>query len=740
MVWMGMRKRGVDLPVEGEEADILWSTFLKASVSPTDHDGSHNALFEEILEYASDLKRRTGTQYRGLYKCVIEPWLLVKPGAVIAVHNHLMNHFGEELYFDLRDMVDGFYPLKRDNRVWKAFRAIYRSVKQDNLYDHLIPTVLERGGVEAALRFHQLLLTKGDGPSQEIFSLPGVQALFDRDDDTSLPMIHNGRSTKPSSPGTKSLYPTINRATMSTVVGEVHGIKPKEISDTFVAKMFATKAFPLEMIINGLAFIGVDNIGPLALREMALRTRSNVEFCFRLQDLESARVTGNSVYSRLLVKVANEDASLYKTLLASDQHPEAFEDVRTQESLLESFLKQKEWANAHVTLTALSLHGSFANTRGWNMLLQMYILDRNYAAIEDIVKQMQTSRLALTKRTLSFLHRLILHERTRSKAPVQLPSYMSEARPLQFTTNCYIYAARRGVVVNPKLWIENLKRYGMRQQWDELERLVIWLVDFYAKRCTKVKAQTGGREVKVNPVLDVIFTDQMRMAIIAWGFRTASLKFLLSTRRHSRKPALNEKNEPESGNPQEEKSESSLENCRDREDEHNSVVDPSTGVADISCEPWANGIALLKILNDREVHGFALRTKLSVIRRGLLLRMWMLFGPAYSRKRVNRTTMLVNKIKLGHYVKHANEIWGGQLFNLNPELYEKENFPQLLTALFGKHRRVRKAPDQPTEYADVVGYARALESGRKLRLPRQRSGRYRKLHWLDSPFRMVAKS
>lgn len=686
-VWRGMRRRDIDLPIRGNEADVMWTTFIEAAVRWPRKE-RHNKLLVDVVDHARGLYPRYGL-YDGLHRCIVGRWVRLWPP--------LARHWHKTLCKDFDISRIHWHALATDfahsTAVYEArdtFKYMYSRSQERNLYGYFVPEVFKQKGEEEALRWHKLFLKHGDGPDQETFDNPAVQRLFELDGDASLPMLHTERNplaTKvPTTPHGETQFPPLTRATMSILVGDVHGIKPKEVSDSFVAKMFATYAFSLDLVISGLGFLGVDNLGALAVREMALKAGTFVVFSNKLGDLKACGIgMETSVYGRLMHKITVQGSSqLFDTLMASDQHPESYEDAHTQELLLDSYLQNEAWINAHLTLMALSLTGQAEHGRAWNRILQQYIRMCDYRSISRTAEQMQTSGISFNKRTLTFMHRYILPVRYRSRGP----SKAREAciiNPLQFTTNAYMFAARKGVYVNPSLWIENLKRYGMMHNWQELEHLVFWLANWYSNS-TQLHC---WRRTKMPDVLKAIFGRQMREAIVTWGFRHAS--------------------------------------------QDKNLQPPDDDQSRPDCEPWARGLALLL-----KISRFGIHTTPEAARAAFLKRMWILFGPAYSIKAVNVETRRFNRLTLAQYVRHANELWQGQLFpNLDHDLFDPSNHTKLLVALFGPRHRVSK---QRQEHANVLKYARVLAQPHAYNPPSYHNGRVRGKIWYRSPFRIVASN
>ena len=714
-VWHGMRRRGFDLPVSGNEADILWTTFLHASMIVVEEEerGSHK-LYHELFKHALSIKDRTGLHYGGLYTCIIGRWLRTRPNKVMRWHSQLtkagLSPPLNEIIADLA--LDAMTSLQRDRAI-VVFRQLYMKSKKKDLYDVCIGEAMKRDVPDTtALYWHQLFIQNGDGPSHETFKTPYVQRLFELDKDVSLPMKRSREDRdKPKREqfdrdAMKAQYPPMTRATMNTIMGDVYGIKPKEISDNFCGRLFATRAFSLDLVIKGLSIFGVAKLGPIAVREMAIRAGGPVALSNTLNDLTALGISvGESVFSQLVLKLAKEgQAGLWSVLLESDQHPESYEDSETQGALLSSFLERHEWQQAHITLLALSLGGAEPSIEAWNRLLQYYLRHYQWKPMLNTMQSMQSQGLPLSPHSMRHLFDYGLVYRRPAKRPTkgEGPMFLD---PLDFVTKALMYASEKGENVQGGIWEEILKRYGMDHRWDDVERVVLWLVDHYSTERSATllgldrdsfldRARLEMRTRK----LEAILTIKVQRAFLTWGFRSASVRNRL--------------------HPLETKYIS---------DQHRSDDQP----ARIECEEWAQGLAFLKRLDD-----MGALASVWEIKREFELRMWMLFGPAYSTLGVNREARRVNQFTLKHYINHANEIWPGLVDWVDPALLEEEHetHTDVILAFFGPFRRVSI---KRGEFANNNVWADTLCTSDDHRLAEAQKTPAEARAWLNSPVRVA---
>ncbi|KAI7341792.1 hypothetical protein KC354_g16863 [Hortaea werneckii] len=763
-IWKGMRQRNVDIPTEGIAAQILWSAFVSAiTVDRRLHPAAPS--IPDLFAYAVELKARTGRFYADLYSIIVGRSFRVDAAMASNWHRRLTSAGlapEKPLKLIVKDVVFG-------ERI-KRFQDMYKRSGERDLYDIAVGAALQWEAeqeaarqmtpnskrndlaMSRALRWHRFLLRYGDGPSQEFFNRPEVQRLFEVDGDESLPMIHaqshQGATTSGCDESNISInaqhYPSLTRANFSSFMGEAHGIKQKEVSDNFVAKMFATRAFPLDLVINGLTFFSVNKVGGVALRELALREVGPMAFCNRLTGLRAAGITvDDTVYTKLLCKLAKEvQTDLYEILLASDQHPDAYSDSATQEALLVSFLASNDWTSAHITLLALeSTESSDSKAAAWNRVVQHYLRHRAHKLTAHAIQTMQRSKLILTYKTMRSLHRYLLPVRRRRRAPVE--SQRTDRPPfdaLNFVTRTAMYADdvaraskdRRGSdKVKSRVWTELLKRYGMNHRWAEFEKLFHWLASNFGgaehrvrvaaapprlkgyrarkwRRLAAFRPQTSKSELWPSSPLPLIFDRQMQQAIVTWGFRSAAVR-----------NALQE---------------------QPRRD-------------DVGWR-WWQGLSLLMHLRK-----IGVQVDIEDVRRALWLRMWILFGPGVSQRHINMLTRKVNCLSLERYITTANEIWASKgdsakpLFDIPPDLLDDTNADParlhgLLAAFFGRHAHVHyNKGDGVHEYVDIEAWSSAIAARQAnypmaspqydLGINRIAKPKHRSLAWANSPLRVA---
>ncbi|OJD31351.1 uncharacterized protein BKCO1_4900023 [Diplodia corticola] len=518
-VWKELRQSDVDLPTTGRSARSLWGTFL-----------ADKQLLPEVVAYAEDLRERTNAFYRPLYETVIGRCFHENRSQDVQRWHH-------KLYqaFPPREGSMRLFASKADSNAYvEAFCYIYARHHERNVYDVLIPRLCSRNLWRRALRCHKWLIKMKDFPAGTS-TASSVELTFQE------LLLANGQrhnAKHNTVADTRDHNMSFSRETMNMVLGEVHGIPPKQMDDHFCARIFATKAFSIDVIIRGLGMFGIDEVGPLALREMASRTVDPEQISHHIQTLNEAGISiGRSVYSQALQKFAHSNRQdLIMSLITTDQHPDAFEDHGLQRKLLSTFVERGSWDEVHRTLAILTIFHRDPVREQWNVLVQKLASLRLLQMLCKVLEDMLAQGVSLTEASLSALQVYQLRPRTSSKAPVPGALDYDDTTLIGNILRSTLVA---GGAVGPRRWIEIFKRYGMTERFDDVVKLALWLADWYS--LDKIHASPGTlqsilqrKQQALQPIIDralpptnplhplrQIFTNQQLRAFVAWGIRRA---------------------------------------------------------------------------------------------------------------------------------------------------------------------------------------------------------------------------
>ncbi|KAL5050564.1 hypothetical protein BDW71DRAFT_172713 [Aspergillus fruticulosus] len=660
-VWKGMRKRvgGLQLPVDGETADFFWQSFVNYGLK-------HEATLNEVVDYALELQNQTGKRWPKLYQSIVGTFVkLGMEKQVVKWHKRLQSTHAPsdidiaECFTAALFNYDSFGRASVGLRARiAAFREICKHTNGHQVYNQVISALMTSGKSKELLRMHEFLIGHGDHPRSleelqpvleyvRIFSSNATKARLQRYCDERFGGDNTADSSVPSLPSLTDRSPT---------VGVKDKLEENGLKDDFGARIFATRALSIEMIISGFKTFRIPAIGPQSLREMARRARGSHDILEKLDQLEQSKISiGNSVFVRLLRRLAREkEEILLSDLIHSDQHHDVLEDPETQASLLVSHYAARDWRQYNLTLVVLKeLLGEGSK------LLNIHFQKHLAAGEKDLAAQSVTDMLAqgftLEPGTLTFMVNYLFGPRKPGRKAVNQPNLRS-THTLLSAFRYLQNIALAGTSVPVKLWIELLKRYGMVGRWEELRTCCLWL----ARRYSTISS-TPRDDVRVSKsdplVLQQIFDRHMQEAIVSWGFIIEPPTILRSKDYHA------------------------------------------TGMHGERLVPFVRGILLL-----RELHSKGVDVQSPLVRRVSKRRLVMLYGqPFFSNRKRNRRLRALNPYTADRVIEDVNRAWG------EPELFDEEGKKSVNWMI--QFHRPKLSPRHRSDRADLRQYRRKEVSG-----------------------------
>ena len=422
-----------------------------------------------------------------------------------------------------------------DERALWNFRFVSQTFERVRLYSRVVPYLCSQERLQEAWAMHKFCLSRGDLPPnfdsikplfKYVISTDGAfeELLHDLQDhnisyDAQASQLYEQE---------KSLQYGIASGSLNIVTSRTMGVQPSRFSDNFVARALATTAFSLNFILQGLRLLGLREIGPLGLRQIALSVAGSGELCRRLEKLKELDIDcGSSTYARVVTDLAIQGKdTLLADVLASDQHPDVFEDVDLQEKLLVQYYRDLDWRQMARTLAILRVSNQeFGHYRhhseeeaSLNLLLRSVTRAGDWPSVPGILARISTRSCLLSLRTLRCMHNTILSSREPGKRLKVDKSFDD----VGFLINIFQGVENAGTHIPPTFWREPISRLGILGRWNDLERLLFWLAARYSREATPFKHHSSAyRTVVVNNAedsLSKIFSLPLQRALIRWAF------------------------------------------------------------------------------------------------------------------------------------------------------------------------------------------------------------------------------
>lgn len=627
------------LPHEGDDADFFWQTFIDVGLR-------NEEFLHDLAIYAEKIWSVTENRWGAFYQTIVGGFLAQGFPVKAVVWHRKLQPFHLKDANDIVLLLDaalscepreppagdafsaeaktlGFRPGLR------AFGEICLATPGHRIFEPLISTLMSRGYLLDALYMSEFLIKQGDLPSDAtlieklLFFANDEQDNFSRRTRARIRQIRAElASTREKFPQASdnleevpSISPTQESKPTADQPNEIAWIKEKTFRDEFGARLFATKALSVDTITNGLQMFGVTSIGPLSLKEMAIRADGPKDILEKIRTLRDAGVTiRDCAFSRVLEKLAadNKDIVL-EDFLHSDQHPDVLEDVTLQEEFLCSYMIARDWRLYNMTKAVL---GDIAKDDLDNIQFRALIAAGQWATAANIVDKIYLDGNAISTHSVSYMMNFFLTPRVKGKHPTYAVD--REVDEVFYAERILKMAFKMQTRFNPRYWVELLIRLGTHRhdQWERVRKLCLWLAHHYgAKDSPILQSISRSDGVSQETLLTQrrkdsprIFNPRLQMALVSWGFKL---------------------------------------NLWDLKEQ-----DMSDGHGD-SVLRWMRGLLLLR---DLECMGIQLHS--SFIRQACRERLQILYGQErYSDRSWNRTFRHHNPFKLSRVLGDIVKVW-----------------------------------------------------------------------------------
>lgn len=482
-------KESLDMPVEGVLAGQLWNIFIRWGVDD-------DRRFEPTIQYVEALQRRTRKTRQRLYKHIMVHMLKNNAGMALKRHERLKAAFPP----DVEAYKRLFFEAERGGAsALKSFEAIYQDHPVHGIYDDVLAYFYAKDSFVEAAHWKKILLQAGDGPADPLSTrrliLEHAMAI-DRNQREFYGMQETEpeAEVKPKTPMDAGFRQeavaarnTLGRhfARFSLATGG--------LSDRFCARLFATAAFSVDMIIQGLEAFGAKTLGPASIREIVARDgcRSSL-IRIHLDKIETAGITFDPSRYTSLIRgaVSGGNDILLESILTSDFHSDVFGDLPAQEHLLMRYIRRDDLPQIARSREVLlfDVPKDEVVSRWSNILLRCFVAlgDRQKALVS--LNLLQQKNLKLERAT----QWLIRHHYLKPRLGRFIPGTVRT--DLYILTSAMKYEMSMENRTPPGAWRELLKRFGMFGHLVQYESLALWLVEVYPPHQRVVpRWGTGGR-------------------------------------------------------------------------------------------------------------------------------------------------------------------------------------------------------------------------------------------------------
>ena len=634
-IFRGLQNRNISLPLDSEDAGKIWQAFIELALKDP-------SFLELLWKSTRSLYRQTSNIHAPLYVQVVGHYLTHDAATALSWHNRF-RVVNCPIPGQLAELVE---PAIRSKDGLTTLKKMYNASAERQLYNALIPQLYAANKYEDALQWHHHLMRVGDLPRDitAVEPLRRYLASQHRLDDLrklTRQLVDAGVSFAKTLSGVMNNNTKISREMANLILGETYGVAPRPIRDEFCARCFATKGISVDFVIACLSSFGLNRLGPLALRELAIRAGHVDEIALKLSRLKKVNISLHvCVFSQLVQKLVKEKRQdLLDSVLSSDQHPDVYEDTQLQQALLSEYVKSQDWQQVYRTVAILAASESDCaqpTVEAWNLLLQNHIKSKDWTSIRTMVEDMILHKITISPQIIGTSIPGLL----RTRKPGQKPTTVLEkADDLFFVTNILISICRASASLPRLDWKEIFLRHAQEDRLSDVENITEFLLQHHSKH--EIRPHTNTTHMVLSPMMQRttltsqqaslgsaeelrrIFSPAWQKAVIAWGFSRLAVA-------HHAAP------------------------------KSTMLPDVRTFKTATSLPAWTWGVQLLSFLRSRGVD-----VKTSTVRNACRGELLILFGPGRSRERDNVLAAAANPYSLKSMMQHLNVAWTAeQLFRL----------------------------------------------------------------------------
>lgn len=491
--------------------NALWQTFLSA--------GSDDARF---LWSLCKVAVRANFQRPALFAEVVGAAL---EGSAGQEATKFASALTESHYRGAEDLLQVFSAACRSktSTALNDFCNVYKVVPKTHVYTNVTSTLWQQDRPSDAFMMHSFLISQGDLPVQFESLEPFIHHLVVQDKplNSFLAPLHSAGASFDAQARRlwsreKSRITGLSGESLNIIASKTLGVAPRKLSDQFVARAFATRSLSFEFAVNTLRMVGLIEIGPLALRQMALTAPDLATLRSRFDRLAELGIdTGSSAFVRIIKKVCDAGRwEMIQALVNNDLHYEVFEDLPLQRQLLIEYCRTRDWQQINRTLTILC-DGEFddkAQVRSATVLVETMLQTGDWDGALNVAANLQ----GRGDKIPSALPRVIVGViQDTSKATFRLSEHEDR---IAFLIGMLQNASGSGIDFEIRHWRHPLRALGELGRITELEWLVYWIAEFY-RRNGLYEQGLSEQSSRATAKLNILFGEKFQQSLVSWCFK-----------------------------------------------------------------------------------------------------------------------------------------------------------------------------------------------------------------------------
>ncbi|KAK6542872.1 hypothetical protein TWF694_006811 [Orbilia ellipsospora] len=542
-VWIGFSLRNIEPPHVGPTADEMWRYFVKAGL---EDEAFLNRLYRHNLQ---TIEKKGNRRWRLFYTEVVTGFLAKDSAKALMWHRRLLDLNPPKNIWE-----DFFKSNATDPKHLPTLFKIFASKKIGPSYNFIIPYFCRQEEYETAIWWHEMLFRKGDFPADSHLAdrileyyafhkpLKDVEGMI-RDfhkkniklvESTVISLIKARYRTRP----------------IMELFCKLHseGIVPNDIfGDKFWAFLLTYQRFTEQDVAKYMRRMKIHFIGTSTTKEFVKRGSTIASFIRGIALLHKRKMgVDKEVYDKYF-----EVKARYKPAEALEESlPIEGMEISRANALLQAYLSTYRWKFFnHVYLNLRR-----KNVLTCNLFLRRLFMTGSVKQGLELMEEMRVSSTPISSSAQRELLRALLAPRRPGHRPITQSPGADGNKDLYLAENYLRLLLMNGERVDPRIWMEVMKRFGMFRKLKHLKRLCLWLVDWYDPRqgalrqsSTPIKFTDVGRIASLdyenpervawtapplshsnrspqNP-LRILFPPTTIRALVEWGFMSMKKRF-----------------------------------------------------------------------------------------------------------------------------------------------------------------------------------------------------------------------
>ncbi|KAK6362302.1 hypothetical protein TWF730_005999 [Orbilia blumenaviensis] len=469
-IWIGMSMRKADIPLTGPIADQMWGFFARVGL---EDEGFLLKLYKYLRQR---YEQRGQLRWRSMYDTVVGGLLAKKPLRALWWHYHMVDMAPPQKF------VAFFLKYATDTKNIQTLFKIFRSKKIGPVYETVIPALCEQERYEMAIQWHNMLILKGDKPADSHFAdrlleyhafhkpLRDLESMLRGFQDNGIEIVESTVLAL-----IKARYRTRDVMDLLYQLYAAKVIRNDCLGDRFWAFLLTYQKFSEADVTAYMTKFGIERIAHETTKEFVKRGKTTAAFIRGIALLNRRKIpVDNDVYSKFLEVKArwNPEEAMEESL------PIEGLDISRGNALLQGYLSTYRWKFFNHVYKNLRRR----NVATWNLFLKRLFMTGQIKTGLELMEEMRIFSIPIgSSAQWELLHAVMLPRRS-SRRPITQDPRARKTKDLQIVTNYLRALLMNGNEVDPKLWREIIKRYGMFWKLKDLENLCLWLADWYDPR------------------------------------------------------------------------------------------------------------------------------------------------------------------------------------------------------------------------------------------------------------------